>query len=205
MTTKVTKVLSGTITDIAFKFSAKGTEYTEVSVLPAGTNYALKCRTFDPEGVEWFKKARKGAVISLNIEEEPGMFQNKPIVYRNIVGLTESLTNAIPEEPQFPVAGTTTKPPTARPEGGTARSAPLEAPSQPQQPASPPSAFLERPTLSPGADKYSAAAVIYEQDQMNRRTGLMQAMQGGGTDDEVEARSDRWYKHLRSAPTEEPA
>jgi len=83
---------------------------------------------------------------------------------------------------------------------------------------------IQRPSLNPNADKYSAAAEVYSQWHMNRRTALMQATKAvlthPGTitvdgeeapddlalDDVIFAAADRRFAWLQSttAPTEAP-
>jgi hypothetical protein len=82
--------LQGTISDIGFKFTAKGNEFAEVSVSQTGKQYPVKARCFDEDLVARFKKAKKGMGVTLDIEEEPGEYQGKKITYRNIIGILDA-------------------------------------------------------------------------------------------------------------------
>ena len=89
MTTTTPPRIRGTITDVAFKYTRtkERKEYAELSVLEVGRESPVKCRAFDKELVDRFKRATKGMTVDLAIEEEPGTYQGKSITYRNIVGV----------------------------------------------------------------------------------------------------------------------
>lgn len=143
MTTKITKTLTGTIGSVDFKYSANGNEFATVDLrLKPDDRYGPKCRAFIEELVEQLRSHHKGDRITLEIQEEPGHFDGKPVTYRNIIGILLP-HNALPpagkpEEPPFPVPGTTpAKPSLDAPKATPAPSTPKEEPVHPKSPIDP--------------------------------------------------------------------
>jgi len=97
MTTKTQRNISGTIADLAFKYTAKGDEYAEVSLEEPGNKYPTKARAFNGDLVARFHNAQKGTLVGLAIEEEQGEYNGKPITYRNIVAIVPATTAPPPE------------------------------------------------------------------------------------------------------------
>ena len=97
--TKETITLSGTIQDIAFKYTNEGNEFAEVS-LDVGRQYPVKCRAFDEDLVKRVHNAKKGQDAGFLINETKGSYQGKEVTYRNIVGITQADPASNPPPPK---------------------------------------------------------------------------------------------------------
>ncbi len=95
MVTKVSKNITGVIANISFGYVASGdnmgNEYANVDIQEPGQRYATKCKAWDADLVERFKKPEaKGSTIGLAIEESEGAINphtQKPYINRNIVAI----------------------------------------------------------------------------------------------------------------------
>lgn len=89
MTTKekTKRTIHGTIADLSQKKDKNGKPFYEVSLQQEGLKYPTKARAFREEMVTRFDKATKGVQIGLEVEEEQGEWQGKPVTYRDIVGI----------------------------------------------------------------------------------------------------------------------
>ena len=127
---KTQRNISGTITDVAFKYvgtgANKGKEYAEVSLLEPGKDFPTKCRAFDEALVTRFKGPMKGTAIGLAIEESEGTINphtKKPYTNRDIVAIVpvDAATAQAPAEgSQAAAPAAEGRSPLPRQEGGAA-------------------------------------------------------------------------------------